>query len=101
MKVDFPQEYANWSRVDLFKLIRADVVKYPIEKRLVELLKKEAKNADYLIIATDFDREGELIGYDVLRLVKEVNPKIIVKRARFSALIKDEIKKAFGELQET
>jgi DNA topoisomerase-1 len=100
MKVDFPQEYANWSKVDLFKLIRADVVKYPIEKRLVELLKKEAKNADYLIIATDFDREGELIGYDVLRLVKEVNPKIIVKRARFSALIKDEIRKAFGELHE-
>jgi len=100
MKVDFPEEYLNWGKVDLFQLIRADVVKSPKEKRLVELVKKEARKAELLIVATDFDREGELIGYDVARLAKEVNPDLIVKRARFSALTKDEIKKAFANLHE-
>lgn len=100
MKVDFPKEYSNWEKVDLFQLIRADVVKSPKEKKLVELVKKEARKAELLIVATDFDREGELIGYDVIKLAREANPDLTVKRARFSALTNDEIKKAFANLHE-
>ena len=41
-----------------------------------------------LIIATDFDREGELIGLEALNLAVEENAKLVrtVRRARFSAL---------------
>lgn len=100
LKVDFPKEYSQWEKVDFFELVRAPIDKIPIEKGLVSLLKKEAKKAERLIIATDFDREGELIGYDVLSIAKEVNPQIEIKRARFSAITKEEIEKAFKNLHE-
>ncbi len=72
----------------------------PTHKGLVNLLKKEAKQADQVIIATDFDREGELIGIDALNQIKTTNPNIEVKRARFSALTVKEIDNAFSNLED-
>ena len=39
-------------------------------------------DADSIIIATDFDREGELIGWDALSCIHEVNDTAPVSRAR-------------------
>jgi len=39
-----------------------------------------------LILWLDCDREGEAIAFDVIDIVKSVNPNIGVLRARFSAL---------------
>lgn len=99
LKVDFPEEYANWQKVELEKLVTADVEKKPIEKSLVNLIKKEARTADVLVIATDFDREGELIGNDALNIALKENPKLEVKRARFSAITREEIQRAFSHLE--
>ena len=63
------------------------------------------------MIATDFDREGELIGLEALRgdrststpswLAARAPPTAApVKRARYSALTKEEIERAFSELDE-
>ena len=38
-----------------------------------------------VIIATDFDREGELIGSDALNKVREVAPDLPVARAQYSS----------------
>lgn len=100
LKVDFPDEYSKWEKVDLFQLIQAETIKVPIEKKLIKLIESEAKKAEVLIIATDFDREGELIGYDLASIAKKSNPNLVVKRARFSSLTKEEILKAFSELKE-
>ena len=35
-----------------------------------------AKDADDIIIATDFDREGELIGLEALQEILESNPTL-------------------------
>ena len=45
-------------------------------------LKVLAAQADEVVIATDFDREGELIGVEALGLIREARPEI---RAVFSA----------------
>jgi DNA topoisomerase-3 len=50
-------------------------------------LKNEARTADMLMIWTDCDREGEHIGSEVKRVCRRARPNIIVKRARFSAII--------------
>ena len=100
MKVDFPDEYRQWQKVEPKELLDADIVKTPAEKTLAATLKRLAKEAESVVIATDYDREGELIGADVMGLVREANPKATFSRARFSALTPTEIKRAFSETDE-
>lgn len=100
LKVDFPKEYENWGKTDLNDLVNAEIIKTPITKKIMNALLEEAKSAEEVVIATDFDREGELIGVDALNSIREVNPTIKVHRARFSSLTEAEIKQAFAELED-
>ncbi|MDI6717142.1 MAG: DNA topoisomerase I [Actinomycetota bacterium] len=95
LKADFPEEYNNWQSVSPESLIDAKIVKVPTQKQIIKALQKLGKDADEVIIATDFDREGELIGVDALSLIKDVNPNVAARRARFSAITKTEISRAF------
>ena len=54
----------GWKVESLPYLTWAPVLKKPAEKEIIRVLKNLAKKADEVIIATDFDREGELIGSD-------------------------------------
>ena len=99
LRVDFPAQYDNWQKVDPATLIDAPLVKEPIQQNLVKALKSQVKESDEVIIATDFDREGELIGVDALNVIRETK-KMPAKRARFSSLTTEEIKKSFSELDE-
>lgn len=57
-------------------------------------LTAEAKKATHLMIWTDCDREGEHIGSEVAEICLRANRRIIVKRARFSAIIPAQINHA-------
>lgn len=96
LKVDFPEEYSNWFKIDPVNLIDAPIGKVPIHKKIIQALKKLADSTDQIIIATDYDREGELIGYDAWQLVEEKNTLARVKRARFSAITETDINNAFS-----
>ena len=102
VQVDFPPEYSEWRKVEPKALIDAPLVKTETAKSVVRAVKKLAADATALIIATDFDREGELIGLEALNLAIEENPKLVrtVRRARYSALTVGEIKRAFSNLDE-
>ncbi len=95
LQVDFTEEYRSWQDVEPKTLIDAEIIKTTKEKMLVSALKKFAKHADEIVIATDYDREGELIGADIRDLVREVNAGAKITRARFSALTTSEIRDAF------
>src|SRR4051794_6186845 len=107
----FPEGYSNWQETDLHDLIDAQLTKEPTDKNVVKAIKKVAKDADDLVIATDFDREGELIGLEALQEILDSNPSLgtadginsgslRVQRARYSALTKEEIQRAFSNLDE-
>lgn len=81
-------------------MVYAPVHKNPKEKAIIRSLKNLAKKADSIVIATDFDREGELIGSDALSCIQEVNASAPVSRARYSAFTKEEIEGAFNNLVE-
>ncbi len=102
VQLEYPPEYSDWRKVEPRELIDADLHKSPSAKAVVNALKKTAKEADSVIIATDFDREGELIGLEALEQAVEANPKLSqgVRRARYSALTAEEINKAFTETTE-
>jgi DNA topoisomerase I len=117
MSPAFPEGYSNWQQTDLHELIDADIIKEPTDKNVVRAIRKVAKDADEVVIATDYDREGELIGLEALEAMIEANPKLVgangsesdgdalatqprIKRARYSALTKQEIERAFGDLDD-
>ena len=77
MSPAFPEGYSNWQETDLHDLIDADIVKEPTDKNVVKAIKKLAKDADEVVIATDYDREGELIGLEALEQILEANPRVV------------------------
>ncbi|MDR0350099.1 MAG: DNA topoisomerase I, partial [Coriobacteriales bacterium] len=85
-----------WKLDALPYLVYAPLHKTPAEKGIIRSVKNLAAKAQSVIIATDFDREGELIGADALSMVREVAPDVPASRARYSALTKDEISHAFS-----
>ncbi|MFB6228327.1 MAG: DNA topoisomerase I [Halobacteriales archaeon] len=93
--VDFPEEYSDWNSVDPSELIHADVVKTPTKERIVNTVKRLARDADRVTIATDYDREGELIGKEAYELVREENESVPIDRVRFSSITENEITEAF------
>ena len=90
----------GWKIPSLPYLVWAPIEKQPVEKEIIRSLKNLAKKADAVIIGTDFDREGELIGSDALRQIRFVAPDVPVSRARYSAFTKGEIDHAFANLVE-
>ena len=100
VQVDFPPEYSEWRKVEPRALIDAPLIKTETAKAVVRAVKKLAGEASSLVIATDFDREGELIGLEALNLAAEENQRLVrsVRRARFSALTAGEINRAFDHL---
>ncbi len=65
--------------------------------KYLNVLKKLAKTADEVIIACDYDIEGELIGYNIWRFLAKNLP---VKRMKFSTLTTDELIDSFENLIE-
>ncbi|MBK5232277.1 MAG: DNA topoisomerase I [Thermoleophilia bacterium] len=102
----FPEEkeYKQWKLDLIHGLVDAPLITRASDgkKNVIKAVQKEAKVADSLIIATDFDREGELIGLEALEVSLEVNPDLepTIKRARYSALTREEIEGAFSNLDD-
>jgi len=102
VEIDFEPGYTNWRSEESTprSLIDAKTIKIPTERKIVSLLQKLSRKADRVTIATDFDTEGELIGKEAFELIRAVNPKVVIDRARFSAITPQELKAAFSHTTE-
>ena len=76
--------------------MNARIIRVVKEKSIVKLLEELAKESDRVTIATDYDREGELIGLEAVQIIKRVNPNVRIDRVKFSAVTPEEIRKAFS-----
>ncbi|MEM0372530.1 MAG: DNA topoisomerase I [archaeon] len=97
VEVDFPKEFNNWRGTELDSLVDAPVNYTPSLKGIEKALQSFA-SVDELIIATDYDREGESIGREAIEIIRKKNPDIKVRRAKFSAITPQEVKEAFEKL---
>ena len=93
--VDFPPEYSDWRDVQPVELVGADVVKTPTQENIVRTLEELAGAADEAVIATDYDREGELIGKEAHELIESVTD-VPTRRVRFSSITQTEVRDAFA-----
>ncbi|SHG39046.1 DNA topoisomerase I [Halobaculum gomorrense] len=98
--VDFPPEYDDWRDVEPVELIDAPVRKRPTQEGIVRALRLLSRDADRVVIATDYDREGELIGKEAYELIREVNEEVPVDRVRFSSITENEVREAFDDRDE-
>ncbi len=100
IELDYPEEYNDWSATDPADLVYAPQIKTVKVKSILNKIRELASTADEVIIATDFDREGELIGMETVKEISkgENYDRFVVKRAKFSALTKGEVEAAFADL---
>ncbi|MFC7073419.1 DNA topoisomerase I [Halovenus rubra] len=97
--LDFPEEYTNWRDVEPVELIDADIVTDPTQENIVRTLSDLSGRAGEVVIATDYDREGELIGKEAYELVREEFDGPI-ERVRFSSITDREVREAFDNPDE-
>lgn len=97
LELDYPKEYNDWSAGSPTELVYAPQVKTVKVKSILSNIKSLAAEAGEVIIATDYDREGELIGVETVEAAGVDMSK--VKRAKFSALTKAEVENAFSNLE--
>ncbi|MBS3773156.1 MAG: DNA topoisomerase I, partial [Candidatus Thermoplasmatota archaeon] len=90
--LDYPKQYNRWTQVDPLELVDVEPVRKTSNRRIASALKKLAGEAERVIVATDYDREGELIGVEGVDLL---NGSHTVQRAKFSSLMPYEIREAF------
>jgi len=101
INLDYPAGFNKWNKVHPRELIDVEPVKKVSERSIAAALKTLSEKNPFLIVATDFDREGELIGVEVVDLLRGYNKSINqIHRAKFSAITGFEIKKAFDKLEE-
>ncbi|MBN2204129.1 MAG: DNA topoisomerase I [Thermoleophilia bacterium] len=73
METVFPRSYKRWSLKTLGDMIRRPDLAWVVDGGAVSTLaalRTAAKGADEVIIATDYDREGELIGHEALEILR-------------------------------
>ena len=102
MELDFDASMKHWNMKSAIKCFHAPVHKTVSERseNLANTLKREIRSCGTLILWLDCDREGENIAMEVVEVCRKVRPNIVVKRARFSAVIQREIDRALGNLVE-
>ena len=66
-------------------------------KKYLDALKKLAKDADTISIATDYDVEGEVIGLNIVRFACNRND---ARRMKFSTLTKEDLVEAYEKASE-
>ncbi|KAJ1977932.1 DNA topoisomerase 3-alpha [Dimargaris xerosporica] len=95
-RLEFAQGYRSWKMVDPVSLFEAPLEK-SINKGAEDLehnLKKETRNMNILVIWTDYDREGENIGAEIVQICKSVKQRFEVLRAKFSVFTPEGIHEA-------
>src|SRR5438552_5412636 len=67
------------------------------KKKIVNALKKRLTDADELLLATDEDREGEAIAWQLIEVLK---PKVPVRRMVFHEITREAIERALNETRD-
>ncbi|MBN1539861.1 MAG: DNA topoisomerase I [Candidatus Thermoplasmatota archaeon] len=98
LNMDFPEKYNSWSEVPPRELINAEPMRKVSAPSIAKVLKDLSKEASKIYIATDFDREGELIGREAVDHALGPDAVPSVFRAHFSSLTEPEVRHSFSNL---
>src|SRR5438128_2046645 len=100
VEIDYPESVRDWQGTDLDTLVDLEPIRQEAPPALHDALRRLADSTDEVVLATDYDREGELIGVEALETLRAGHPKLPARRARFSAMTTSEVRRAFENLVE-
>src|SRR6266567_3470407 len=100
VEIDYPDADRDWHAIDPEALIDTEPVRREAPPALHDALRRLAETVDEVILATDYDREGELIGVEALETLRSRRTELPAKRARFSAMSPSEVRRSFENLTE-
>lgn len=100
VEIDYPPGLRDWKTTNLDALIDAEPIRHESPPALHDTLRTLVDRIDEVILATDYDREGELIGVEALETLRSRRPDMPARRARFSAMTPSEVRRAFADLAE-
>jgi len=100
MDIDLPKEFRVWRLHDIVDILNirefaSRIVDWESYSRLRESLRDSSR----LVIATDNDHEGELIGYEILMLYRRSGNDSKYYRMRFNSIDRDDLIHAWNNLQ--
>ena len=99
---ELPSECQSWQNYNnaLILTRKVPMVK-KVEKDMTDLLKnleRLAVGKKELILWLDCDREGEAIAFEVIEVITRINPSITITRARFAAVTRTDVLRAYSNL---
>src|SRR5439155_1180634 len=86
VEIDYPESARDWAATDLDALVDLEPIRQESPPALHDALRGLADSIDEVVLATDYDREGELIGVEALETIRHKHPDLPARRARFSAM---------------
>jgi DNA topoisomerase-1 len=99
MNADLPPGY-EWGSVDPSEIIKLRrVVDKVSDTKSYNVLRKLFAEGGVLVVATDNDSEGELIGYEVLQVFRDLNGSGECYRMRFNSLNRRELLQSWANLE--
>jgi len=103
LDLDLPDEYRNWWAVKPESIIRLRRLVHVVrdEDSYQRLCKIFRENNGILVVATDNDHEGELIGAEILSLYRSIKGEDApFKRMRFNSTAKNELLESWERLED-
>ncbi len=97
--VVYPDTFKKWDENTLLKMVDSRLDYVPLAEENIEVINKFSGKADKVVIATDYDTEGESIGFEAIDVVREKNKSAKIFRSVFSSLTAKELTDAFRDLQ--
>jgi DNA topoisomerase-3 len=101
MELEFAAPFSSWRGCrpgDLYACPVAKRVSRGEGEKIATNLAGLARRAALLVLWLDCDREGENIAFEVIQVCRAANPRLDVRRARFSALIQRDVLRAVHNL---
>nr|XP_973578.2 PREDICTED: DNA topoisomerase 3-alpha [Tribolium castaneum] len=100
LNYEFGPSFRNWKSCNPVALFDAPVVKMCPEdyQKIKRTLEREIRSCQGLIIWTDCDREGENIGFEIIKVCSDVKPNLRIYRAKFSEITAASIFRALNTL---
>ncbi|XP_066139705.1 DNA topoisomerase 3-alpha isoform X2 [Euwallacea fornicatus] len=100
LNYEFGIMYRNWQSCNPLVLFDAPVTKAcPKDyEKVKKTLEREIRSCQGLIIWTDCDREGENIGYEIIKVCTDIKPQLRIYRAKFSEITSASVFRALNTL---